>query len=192
MADDRKRVFAFLIYLDSAKENWINILRECNIPAFVSPLHDKDIVEKTGELKKPHYHIMLMYDGMKSLEQVYRIIDEISANRHYIEVNSKSAYARYLCHLDNPDKHQYDIKQVICLGGADYEQYTLSSVEKDNLVSDIIDFVEENHVISYRNLVIYARHNEPKWFRYLSRCNNSFVKEYMKSLQWSIKNGLMS
>ena len=30
------------------------------------------------------------------------------------------AYARYLCHLDNPEKAQYEVAEGESLGGADY------------------------------------------------------------------------
>ena len=37
-------------------------------------------------------------------------------------INVVRGYARYLCHLDNPEKAQYNISDVISLGGADYQE----------------------------------------------------------------------
>lgn len=40
---ERTRNFATVVYLESAPENWERILEEHCVPAFISPLHDKDI-----------------------------------------------------------------------------------------------------------------------------------------------------
>lgn len=102
--DTRSRNFATVVYPDSAPENWLSIASELCVPAFISPLHDKD-VNPTGEDKKPHWHVMFMFEGKKSIEQVQELF--ISFGGVGIEkVNSIRSYARYLCHLDNPDKAQ--------------------------------------------------------------------------------------
>ena len=116
--DDRKRNFATEIYLDSCHSDWLNILKDSHIPIFVSPLHDKDTKEN-GEPTKPHHHIMVMYEGKKSLDQVKDFFD--SFNGHGIEIiGSVRGYARYLCHLDDPEKYQYEVTDVKSIGGADY------------------------------------------------------------------------
>ena len=43
MAENRKRNWVFVLYPDSAPENWREQLREMLVPGFVSPLHDKDV-----------------------------------------------------------------------------------------------------------------------------------------------------
>ena len=60
--DTRGRNFATMVYPESAPENWREILAGYFIPAFISPLHDKDL-NPTGEPKKPHHHVMLMFEG---------------------------------------------------------------------------------------------------------------------------------
>lgn len=40
---ERTRNFATVVYPESAPENWERILEEHCVPAFISPLHDKDI-----------------------------------------------------------------------------------------------------------------------------------------------------
>ena len=66
--DTRTRVWTFLVYPDSAPENWRDLLDEQHIEFIVSPLHDRDI-NPTGEPKKPHWHLMLTFEGKKSYEQ---------------------------------------------------------------------------------------------------------------------------
>ena len=92
-ADDRVRNFATVVYPESAPENWQETLAGEFIPSFISPLHDKDI-NPGGEPKKPHYHVILMFEGKKSMEQVKEITakiggvglvgDSLSAQRGYL------------------------------------------------------------------------------------------------------------
>ena len=48
------------------------------VPGFISPLHDSDI-NADGEPKKPHWHVILTFKGLKSYEQVKAITDQLNA-----------------------------------------------------------------------------------------------------------------
>ena len=72
----RTRNFATIVYPDSAPEGWLNILADLCIPAFVSPLHDLD-KNPTGEDKKPHYHVLFMFDSVKTYEQCLEVVEKI-------------------------------------------------------------------------------------------------------------------
>jgi len=76
--DDRTRNWTIVVYPESAPENWIEILQSEQVPFAVSPLHDKD-VNVDGEIKKPHWHVMLMYSGKKSFTQIKEIADKLNA-----------------------------------------------------------------------------------------------------------------
>lgn len=62
MSDSRKRCFATILYTDSCAPDFMQKLESMHIPAFLSPLHDRDLKED-GSIKKPHYHLMLMFQG---------------------------------------------------------------------------------------------------------------------------------
>ena len=68
MAEKRTRNFATVVYPESAPENWMDMLNDYHVPAFVSPLHQFD-VNVNGEVKKAHYHVMVMYDSLKTISQ---------------------------------------------------------------------------------------------------------------------------
>ena len=51
----KKRNWAFVVYPESAPEDWIEQLQKTGLQCAVSPLHDKD-TDPTGEPKKAHYH----------------------------------------------------------------------------------------------------------------------------------------
>ena len=72
----RTRNYATVVYPESAPPDWLAIAGELKIPCFISPLHDKDL-NPTGEQKKPHHHVMIMFEGVKTREQVAEIFDQI-------------------------------------------------------------------------------------------------------------------
>lgn len=185
--DVRFRNFATVVYPDSAPENWSEILSKQFIPAFISPLHDKD-KDPTGEDKKPHWHVVLMFDGKKSIEQVTEIFNLIGGVGCE-KVNSIRGYARYLCHLDNPEKYQYNQSDVRCLSGADYPSTIGLAIDKYKAIGEMIDFCEENDIVSYSELLKYCRLERFDWFRIL--CDNGTVvmKEYLKSKSWTEGKG---
>ncbi len=127
----RNMHFATVVYPESAPSDWINMLEEQHIQALISPIHDKDI-DQEGNPKKEHYHVVLIFESLKSPKQVKEITDKIGGVG-VIPVHSLGAYSRYLCHTDNPDKAQYNQENVIQLGGADYKDCCrCNDKEKEN------------------------------------------------------------
>ena len=179
----RTRNFATVVYPDSAPENWQEILAEQFVPAFISPLHDKD-VNPDGEIKKPHWHVMLMYDGVKTLEQAQEVFAKIGGVGNEV-VQSQRGYARYLCHMDNPEKFQYSAEDVRSMCGADYTSSIGLITDKYKAIGEMIDYCMENGIVSYSDLLEYCRMERFDWFRVL--CDNGTVvmKEYLKSKSWT-------
>ena len=179
----RTRIFATVVYPESAPDNWQDILCEQFIPAFISPLHDKDI-NPTGEPKKPHYHVMIMFDGVKTIEQAKEVFTSINGVGCE-KVNSVRGYARYLCHLDNPEKAQYSQELVRSLCGADYSGTIGLVTDKYKAIGEMIDFCKENDIFSYSDLLEYCRMEKFEWFRVLCDNGTLVMKEYLKSRSWT-------
>lgn len=181
----RTRNYATVVYPESAPSNWKAILEDFFVPAFISPLHDSDI-NPTGELKKPHYHVLIMFDGTKTKEQAESIFNCIGGVGCEI-VQSIRGYSRYLCHLDNPDKHQYLQEDVICLCGADYVATIGLVTDKYKAIGEMIDFCIANDIFSYAVLLEYCRMNRFDWFRVLCDNGTVVIKEYLKSRLWTVQ-----
>lgn len=180
----RTRNFATVVYPDSAPDNWQEILSEQFVPAFISPLHDKDI-NPTGEAKKPHWHVMLMFDGVKTTEQALEIFNKIGGVGCEV-VQSQRGYARYLCHLDNPEKAQYEPQNVRSLCGADYTSTIGLVTDKYKAISEMIDYCVENNIVSYSDLLEYSRMERFDWFRVLCDNGTIVIREYLKSREWTL------
>ncbi len=181
----RTRNYATVVYPESAPEGWQEILSELRVPAFVSPLHNED-VNPGGEKKKEHYHVMLVYEGPKTVDQAKKVFTAIGGVGCEA-VQSLRGYARYLCHLDNPEKFQYNTEDVRAFCGADYINAIGLVTDKYKAIGEMIDYCVEVGCYSYSNLLIYCRNERYDWFRVL--CDNGTVvmKEFLKSLEWTMR-----
>ena len=187
--DTRARNFATVVYPESAPVDWYETLERHCVPALVSPLHDKDI-NPTGEYKKAHYHVILAFDGKKTREQVKEIFDSIGGVGLEV-VKSMRGYARYLCHLDNPEKYQYDTGQVKSIA-LDYFSIIGTAVDKYVAIGEMQDFCDKYNIVSFYTLSKYARANRQDWHRILCDCGAVFMKEYLQSRKWSVEQGCTS
>ncbi len=183
VSDNRRyRNFGCVVYPESAPENWLDILSELKLPAFVSPLHDSDI-DIQGQEKKPHYHVMIMFEGKKSRDQVTQIFSQIGGVGCEI-VNSIRGYARYLCHMDNPEKHQYNPDDIVAFAGADYFGICNLAVDKYKSIGEMMDFCKLEGIHSFAYFCRYAKDNRFDWFRILCDSGAFIMREYLKTLTW--------
>lgn len=185
-AGKRSRNWSIVGYPESMPENWREILSDLMVPILVSPLHDSD-KNPGGELKKPHYHILLMFDTNKRAEQVREISDALNAPIP-IQLNSKPGAARYLCHLDNPEKVQYDPEGVISFCGADFREACHYTTDKYSYIREMQKWCREQGVQSYAVLADFAAENNEDWFRCLCDNGTYVMKEYLKTLTWEKKD----
>lgn len=178
--ETRTRNWWFVLYPESAPKNWQEILDELHIQYAVSPLHDKD-VDANGEIKKPHWHVILMFEGVKSYSQIKEITESLNAPIPQA-VNGLVGTIRYLIHKDNPDKFQYPKEEIMCGGGFDVlEILNRSPADKRKIVRDIYDFISENDITEFYQLTDYAYKNNADWFDVLMDGHTVFFNAIIKS-----------
>lgn len=167
----RTRSWTFVLYPESAPENWRDILDEQHIQWIESPLHDKDI-NADGEVKKAHWHILLMYESVKTYEQVKEITDKLTATVPQ-KCNGAKGLVRYMAHMDNPEKFQYSTSEIIGHGGADVaELLKPTSADRYNLIREMMEFVKEQDITEMEDLLTHAMTERfDDWFPLL--CDNS-------------------
>lgn len=180
---ERSRNFATVVYPESAPENWREILAEEHVQGLISPLHDAD-KNPDGTPKKPHYHVMLMFESPKNFErQVKPIFDKIgSVGRE--AVNSARGYARYLCHLDNPEKAKYEPSEVVSIGGVDYAAVVHLPTDDTKMLKDIFEFIRINQIYSLAEFLSVAAEYYPDWFSLVAMSKGYIVDKFIKSLEW--------
>lgn len=178
----RTRNYATVVYPESAPQEWRKTLENEHIRALISPLHDKDI-NADGTPKKPHWHVLFMFEGPKTLDQARSVAEKIGGVGCEV-INGLRGYARYLTHADNPEKAQYNSADVVSLGGADYLELCALPSDKYKAIGEMLDWCVENDVLSYGELLMYARANQQDWFRVLCDSATMVMKEFLKSQQW--------
>lgn len=78
---------------------------------FSAICHDKDVSsEDPSKLLKPHWHVVLCFPRQRDLAVVAK---ELGIAENYIEpCRNRVGAERYHCHLDHPDKYQYDPSEI--------------------------------------------------------------------------------
>lgn len=179
--DERTRNWTFFVYPESAPENWRELIDELHVPWVESPLHDKDI-DPNGEIKKAHWHVMILFSGKKSYSQVREITMKLRSPNPQKVVNAKGV-VRYFCHMDNPEKYQYKKSDIIAHAGAEIASHlSATTAERYELIREMMNFVNEKQITEMKELLDYAMAQRfDDWFPLL--CDNSayIVDSYIKS-----------
>lgn len=180
--DTRVRVWSAIVYPESAPENWRDVLDKDHLAWVESPLHDKD-VNPDGEVKKPHWHIMMFFDGKKSFEQIKEITDSINCPIPQAVKNPKGM-ARYLIHMDNPEKYQYEKDKIVCHGGIDIDSYfELSASSRSAVLNEIYAFILDSEIENFADFIRYCLDNEEyDWLDISSNRNTMSINKLIDAV----------
>lgn len=181
-ANNRTRNWTFIVYPESAPQNWKEILQEQHINFAVSPCHDKD-VNATGEPKKAHYHVLLAFDSVKSYLQVLDITISLNATIPQ-KVESVVGLIRYFVHIDNPEKYQYDVKDIFVFGAIDIIKPFETATARYEALREMRAYVNENNIMEFSDLYDYAATENEVWFRYLSDNCTYVMSQHIKSRRY--------
>ena len=202
--DKRARAWQCVVYPDSAPENWIDILRDLLIECLISPLHDKDKQEENPDKqKKPHYHVIISFKNPMSYPHAVEVFDSIGgvypdpekAWNTFLKdckVRDFQQAARYLCHLDQPNKYQYEISEVTSIGAIDYHALVMTRADEDEILDEIFAFMDEYFIDTYPQLIRMVKKMHPEWRRIVYHTCTRQVVEYAKGLHHEGKNGASS
>ena len=211
------RVWAFVLYPDSCIDyvDMINKLERLCIPMAISPLHRPELNEKKQNELKYHYHCMMYFDGQKSEKQLKKLIDyetskydqkyfdwtllvdkENLYNKHsaypfFYKINNIRAYVRYLIHLDNPEKQQFNDYKIcnfvsddeqkyntlVLLNGFNIKDYlTCLTVSPDR---QILDIVNDNNFEQINQLIKYLVYNQNDFLLSYVKKNLNYIRTFL-------------
>ena len=181
VADVRARAWTFILYPESVQENWREILDGHHVPWACSPLHDRD-VNATGEPKKPHWHILLSFGGKKAYKQIWSVSEGINGTRPQV-CHDQKGLIRYFTHRDNPEKAQYDQRDIEAHGGFDLEEYLKPTAsECMRLQNEMIEWCFHNGITDFADLQIYAIRERIDWAAELNRSCFQ-ITQFLKSMR---------
>jgi len=175
-----------------APKNWRDILDEEHIQWVESPIHDKDVWtaedelqnpnHKSGTLKKAHYHILLLFESVKTYEQVKVITDKLNAPIPQV-CNGAKGLVRYMVHMHNPAKAQYNVADIIGHGGVDIaELLKPTATERHAMLREIRAFIFENYITEFVDFMMYCDINRQDWSELMD--DSAFItKEFIKSMR---------
>ena len=187
----RKRSYAFILYPESCKSDWKEVLTHAKCNIFYI-LHDKDTIisKETGEVlpKKPHIHVLCIFDNPHSDTAIKKLSIQCGGNGHLEDIISTKGYARYLTHKDNDYKYKYADDNVVTIGNLDYTKICATEDDKitkqDDMLADIITYCNNNHIIAYCQLIDYCILHRRDWLSVLRTRSGQLVADYIKSKYW--------
>lgn len=180
MRNIKKRNWAFVVYLDSAPENWRDLLQETGCMFAISPYHDKDI-NPDGTPKKPHYHVIICYDGPTSYNVIKRITDSLKQPIP-MPLEQIRGYYRYFTHMDNPEKYQYDEKEITTINGFDINNYIeLSYTEISKYLLQLQYLIRDKKIFEYSELLDMLADNDCKELWDVARNHTFLLDKYITS-----------
>lgn len=111
---DRVRNVAFVQLIENLPQDWQQIIDSWHVQAWAI-VHEPD-----SETGKEHIHCILHFDSQIRLSTVYEMVKPLGV-KHVEKVRSLRAMQRYLLHMDNPEKKQYTISDLLRFAGADID-----------------------------------------------------------------------
>lgn len=183
MPDNRKRVWWFILYPESAPEDWLEQLKSLMVPFAVSPCHDKDIGED-GHLLKAHYHVLFHFTGKKSYEQILQITRMLNQPRPEFPLSFDAAY-EYLWHKNNPEKFQYSHDDVQHFNGFKVPSLGGELNGDIALKKQVCDYVRKNNVLEFSDLIFMLMSEEGCDDLLLEVYNNTyFYTQFVNSFRY--------
>lgn len=180
----KKRHWAFVLYPESAPSDWVEQLQQKGVLAAISPLHDRD-TNPTGEPKKPHYHVILSYSGPTSYSVIKAITDSLGQPIPQ-PLEQVRGYYRYLTHMDNPEKAQYDAADIQHLNGFNiYDFSEMTKSEVTQIKRNLQQFIRDNDIVEYSTLMDLLADNELNTEYEIASINTFFFNSYIKSRRHS-------
>ena len=193
----KSKYFCAVLYPDSHTYDFNKIIKSLADEHFtfaVSPIHDRDI-EVNGSLKKGHYHLLLAYPSATTLNNIrdwFNVCGLPESDLHSVRICASGVgYFRYLTHMDNPEKAQYNVNDVRVFNDSDciFKKFSKTASDKIDDLARIFQIVDELDTISFHSLVQYLMLNQRDLFKLLTSSSALAicVKEYQRSLEYDKK-----
>ena len=159
-------------------------MQQRGVVGAISPLHDKDL-NATGEPKKAHWHVIVTYEGPTAQSVVERLTELLNAPKP-IPLEQVRGYYRYLTHKDNPEKFQYDEKDIQTLNGFDIRDFVEMTKSEVNAKIRIIQaLIQTLDILEYADLLDYLMDNDELADEYdVAISHTILLNTYIKSRRY--------
>lgn len=188
-AGTQRKIWWGYLYFDSAPDDWETRIRESGYEC-VWACHDRD-ERPTGEKKEAHVHVAVRFSHAVFAKEAKAVLTSFGVKEASVQYrDSWRAVCRYMTHMDDPDKYQYEPSIVRECGGADWRSEVVRTSDKYKTIAEMMAWVEDpandkanGCPAQFPDLLHYARDNQQEWFAAL--CDNCAIimREYCKGLR---------
>jgi len=183
MSKTKKRHWACVVYPDSAPADWQDKLRATGLACAISPLHDADMNADETQ-KKPHWHVILCWPGPTTYAVAKGIADSLHSPIPQ-PLESVRGYYRYLTHKDNPEKVQYNERDIVCINGfsiTDFVELTRSEIS--GIKRELTGLIRSLGITEYGKLIIILENGDYDVAYYdVASTNTIFFNTYITSIR---------
>ena len=98
-------------------------------------------------------------------------------------MGSAKGLVRYMVHLDNPEKYQYSLDEIVGHNGADVASYfELTATNKLVLMKEMISFIYENNIDNYAEFLMLCIEKSDDWFNVAINYNTLAINKMIDAV----------
>lgn len=181
--EQRSNKWAFLLYKESAPEDYLAILDELHVPYVLSPWHNKDVNRSTGEFNKAHKHGALFFESLKSYTQVSDLLTEkLNTPAHVEVVMSPKGMYDYFIHAENPEKTLYNIEDIE--SGCGFELDKFLAENNPDLLKQVYEIMRDSELKEFADFTDLIAEKYPDLLLYVFE-KSYFFKIYLDSKRYN-------
>lgn len=173
----RTRTFTFELYEDNPRHiKCLELLKKGYSYAYIK--HNRDVYDEDdeqlnhvrGELKKPHYHVILIFENARYKNALAK---ELDIEDNLIQkLDNVNQYIVYLTHRDYPQKAQYDISEFHGNLLSRVFKALHQKIEEEDYILEVIDLIEN---LSKKGYISYTSFIK-------TLCSYGYFKVYRRNL----------
>lgn len=195
----RHKLWTWIMY-DESSPDWHDGLESLHVPCVISPVHNRDLWTKfderrnpkckAGTPKKDHRHGMGEWEQPITYEEFMQAMAEAHISTTSVKwVRSCRAMARYLTHMDSPEKARYNDAEVTELSGACWAEMCEREEDVHAILRAMREFVVVNEVMDLWQFQVWTDAQEDlTWSRTLD-ARVYGMEKFIKSFRaWRERN----
>lgn len=160
----KAKYWTAVMYPESMIDNWQEVISDKLQYPGAYCIHDKDVINDTGEIRKTHVHIILAFNNTTTYKHALSIFKELGkCNMCERVINIRRTY-EYLIHNTESciksNKHLYDNNERILFNNFDigaFEQ--LSTNDKVAIKKELSNIIRQQHIFNFDDFDLYVIEN---------------------------------
>lgn len=150
----QSRAWTYIVYPESAPDDWQVALRQSGLMSGVSPLHDSDVYPEghklAGQLKKEHWHVIVVWKNRTTYKHASELGHEFFNVNTCKLCGSVKGAIDYWDHDEESDKFKYSLDSAKFYNGLTIEDLPDIKAEGEReFVSSIKNIIRQNNLSNY-------------------------------------------